>query len=155
MRGAAVLSGCHKEGYLVLVTKAGSPAGDKWGCLCSKNAWDNVCNCNNLVRVKSALGNQLQPVQGFSRYHPGQHLYCSAGTCPPEFCVQITLSGKPVLCLRDCRADWLDKAQSILSAKILGQVTWGMYSRKASTQPLSPPVNLLSAIRTWLGGNWD
>lgn len=36
MRGV-VVSGCHKEGYLVLVTKAGSPAGDKWGCLCSKN----------------------------------------------------------------------------------------------------------------------
>lgn len=48
MRGAAAVSGCHKKGYLVLVTKAGSAAGDKWGCLCSKNAWDNVCNCNNL-----------------------------------------------------------------------------------------------------------
>lgn len=29
MRGAAVVSGCHEERYLVLVTEAGSPAGDK------------------------------------------------------------------------------------------------------------------------------
>lgn len=47
---------------------------------------------------------------------------------------------------RGCGADWLDKAQSILSAKRLGQVSWGMCPRKASTQPLSTPVNLLSAI---------
>lgn len=32
--------------------------------------------------VKSALRSQLQPVQCFSRYHPGQHLYCSSRHLP-------------------------------------------------------------------------
>lgn len=49
-----------------------------------ENAWDNVCSCSNWisVRAKSALRSQLQPVRWFSRYHPGQHLYCSSRHLP-------------------------------------------------------------------------